>query len=133
MTEKALTKPWQKQTNNDAIFEGCLKRRIGMMGNRAYFTSLSTNNGMVMTPNTMRHKTVGEFHGKVSPPKFRPRRRSKVTPKMVAIPSQSSLFRPDRKDSRLAPASTLRSQISMINANAQQGRLIHQFHLHETS
>jgi hypothetical protein len=104
-----------------------------MIGNRAYFASLNTNKGIMITPNTMRHTTVGEFHGKVSPPKLRPRRSIKVTPRMVKIPNQSSFSRPARKDSRFAPASTLRSQISMIKATAQQGRLIHQFHLHETS
>lgn len=46
------------------------------------------------SPNTMRHTTMGESQGYVTPPYSRPRRNIIVPPTTVTHPSQSIAFKP---------------------------------------
>ncbi len=113
------TKPWMKQTAKDATFERCLKMLRGIIGYFANFHSLTKNRAMVMTPNKIRHTTVAEDHGKLTPPYSRPRRSIIVPPVIVMTPTQSIAFRP-------APIGVLGVSISsrkriMTKASASKG------------
>ena len=69
----------------------------GMSGYLANFFSLSTKNKIATLPKTIRQMTVGLFHGKASPPKSRPSRSIRVTPRIDKLPSQSIARMPSRK------------------------------------
>lgn len=67
---------------------------MGIRGCLANFFSDRTNTRIAALPKTIRHITVGEFHGNCSPPKSRPSRSMRVTPRMERLPAQSTALIP---------------------------------------
>jgi hypothetical protein len=65
-----------------------------MRGYLARRASLYTKKIDINAPKIMRHMTVGELQGKISPPKSRPRSNINTKPMMVILPNQSIAWRP---------------------------------------
>jgi hypothetical protein len=78
----------------------------------------------------IKQTTFGEPHGLMIPPRLRPRRIIKVSPRINKVPNQSMAFVPWRKLVR--GLCTSRQKYNTPNAKPEMGRLIHQFHLQET-
>lgn len=83
-----------KQTAKDATFERNLKILSGIIGYFANFHSLMKKIPIVTTPNTIRHTTVAEDHGKLTPPYSSPSSNIIVPLVIVMTPTQSIAFKP---------------------------------------
>lgn len=90
-------KPRQKQTMRVAALDSVLKCARGITGCFASFHCDRIKNTNRMMPGTMRQRTVAELQGKLTPPKPRPRRNSRVVVVTVGAPSQSMAFKPATK------------------------------------
>lgn len=81
-------------------------------------------------PKTIRHTTLGDPQGLITPPKFNPIKIIKAKLRRRAIPIQSTAFRPGSRP--VLGLYTCKQVQSIRNDTAEIGRLIHQFHLQET-
>ena len=125
-----LTNPCIKQTRSDATFDRRRRIRIGISGFVANFVSWTPKTKITTTPKTIQQVTFGERHGLMIPPRFRPRRIIKLSPRINAVPNQSIAFVPWIRPVR--GLCTCRQKYNTITAKPDIGRLIHQFHLQET-
>ena len=64
---------------------------MGEIGNSI---SIRAKRMRVRIPKMMRFKTIADVHGRVTPPRRRPKRSINVPPTMVMAPSQSIAFKP---------------------------------------
>lgn len=76
------------------MFERLLNVLNGIKGYLAIFFSLKKNKTPITQLNTMRQMTFGEFHGKMTPPKSRPRSNMSTKPRTDALPAQSMALNP---------------------------------------
>ena len=86
--------PWKKQTPSAAMLDWWPKMRMGIMGEIGSLTSIMAKRIRVRIPKMMREMTIADVHGRVTPPRRRPKRSINVPPTMVMAPSQSIAFKP---------------------------------------
>ena len=87
-------KPWKKAVPREAMLEREENMVSGIRGYLATRPSMGKKRAMMISPNMIRHMTVAEAHGKVTPPNSSPMRNITVPPTIAKEPIQSIVLRP---------------------------------------
>lgn len=103
----------------------------GISGYLASLFLLNMKNRDMAEPKTIRQMTMGEFQGKVAPPKSRPSRIIISRPSIEALPNQSTAFMPSV--SFVLGLCTSKNSNSKRKAIPAIGKLIQKHHRHERS
>lgn len=105
------------------------KRPRGIIGYRANRPSLKRNRMATKIPNTTRHMTFGESHGKDTPPKFRPSSTITIRPMRKMLPAQSTALIPSTN--LVFGSCTSKKSSKRTKATPQTGRLTQKIHLQD--
>jgi len=98
-----------------------------MIGYFASFFSLKMKKKVMKHPKMIKQMTVGDFQGKVVPPKSRPSSSITVRPRIERLPAQSMAFRPSKNG--VLGLWTSRKRSNSMNVTKQTGRFIQKHHL----